>query len=249
MGLPGQVRNLRNSYRVRYNAEEMANGFALFSLASEALRSLVVASKSWGVTVNDILLALLMKSLDSCTSGRKQARRRRKLSVGCIVNARKDLGVDSERVFGLFLGSFTVTHEVPEGIALRQLAEAIRDQTSRVKRHKLYLASPLELGFGRFMLKFFSPRKRRTFYAKYYPLWGGITNMNLNSLWDQKSATAPLDYFRGVSTGPITPLVLSVSTVGQRLNLGVCYRTAVFRSEDIERFESRLREQLEETRR
>ena len=46
--------------------------------------------------------------------------------MGCIVNLRKDLGVDSRRTFGLFLGSFMVTHEVPEGMSLRELRALAR---------------------------------------------------------------------------------------------------------------------------
>ena len=65
------------------------------------------------------------------------------------------------------------------------------------------------------MLIFFSPERRKKFYQKNYPLWGGITNMNLNSLWTSGQKRVPLDYFRAVSTGPATPLVLSVTTVGR----------------------------------
>jgi hypothetical protein len=113
----------------------------------------------------------------------------------------------------------------------------------------LYLASPLELGFARFMLKLFSPVRQKKFYAKHYPLWAGITNMNLNSLWDETDRNAPLDYFRGVSTGPVTPLVLSVTTIGDRANLGVSYRVAVFSRNDIKELQCRFQEHLEETRR
>jgi hypothetical protein len=156
--------------------------------------------------------------------------------------------MDGARVFGLFLGSFMVTHEVPAEISLRRLAEDVRQQTLPVKRCRLYLAAPMELAFASLMLKFSSPMQRKKFYSKNYPLWGGITNMNLNSLWDQKDANAPLDYIRGVSTGPVTPLVLSVTTIGDRVNLGVSYRTAAFSAIDIEEFQARFHDHLQETR-
>jgi hypothetical protein len=72
--------------------------------------------------------------------------------------------------------------------------------------------------------------------------------MNLNPLWAPNDRHGPLDYFRAVSTGPVTPLVLSVTTVGERVNLGVSYRTTVFSKPDIENLQSRFREHLEETR-
>jgi NRPS condensation-like uncharacterized protein len=207
----------------------------------------VAAADAWDVTVNDLLIGVLKKSLSPYASARATARKRRKISIGCIVNLRKDLGVDSSRVMGLFLGSFFISHEVPDGIRLRELARDIRQQTSAIKRHKLYLGTPLELRFARLMFNFFSPKRQKKFYSKYCPLMAGITNMNLNSLWEQ-GEEAPLDYFRGVSTGPITPLALSVTTFGDRANLGLSYRTTVFSRLDIENLKSRFLEYLRETR-
>jgi hypothetical protein len=71
--------------------------------------------------------------------------------------------------------------------------------------------------------------------------------MNLNSLWPA-GGNAPLDHWRGVSTGPITPLVLSVTTAGERVNMGVSYRTSVFSREDIGQLQARFLRQLESAR-
>jgi hypothetical protein len=48
-----------------------------------------------------------------------------------------------------------------------------------------------------------------------------------------EDATAK-DYFRAVSTGPVTPLVLSLTTVGDHANIGLTYRTTVFSAAVIE---------------
>ena len=233
--LPTQIRNLRRSCRAPCrDAANMANRFIFFSLGPETLRSVVAAGKSWEVTVNDVWLALLLKSLSPLAAERMRARKRQAISVGCIVNLRATLAVDSRRTFGLFLGSFTVTHEVPDGIGLRTLARDVQQQTAAIKRHRLFLGTSLELGFARFMLKFFSPERRTKFYPKNFPLWGGITNLNLNSLWKAEGNDGPLDYFRGVSTGPATPLVLSVTTIRDRANIGLTYRSAVYSPEGVE---------------
>jgi len=246
-GLPAQARNLRRSHRPRYrDIRDLSNGFNLFSLTPDCLRSLVAAGRSWDVTVNDLLLALLLKSVSPLSMERVQAARRRLISAGCIVNLRRDMGVDSSQAFGLFLGSFTVTHAVPQGIALRELAKDISQQTAVVKQHRLALATPMELAFGRFALRFFSLERRKRFYQKNYPLWGGLTNLNLNSLWGPATDEGPIDYFRGVSTGPVTPLVLSVTTAGERVNVGLSYRATVFSTRDIEQTISHFMHELEQ---
>jgi hypothetical protein len=85
-------------------------------------------------------------------------------------------------------------------------------------------------------------------FSKHYPLWGGITNLNLNRLWVPDSTNATLDYFRGVSTGPVTPLVLSVTTFEERFNLGLSFRAAVFSRRGIENLPHRFRELLQANR-
>jgi hypothetical protein len=244
--LPKQIRLMRQTCRPRYrSAGDFRNGFRFFSLAPESLRALIWAAKSWRVTVNDLLMAVLMKALAPLAGKRLQAKKRRNLSLGCIVNLRRDLGVDSRRTFGLFLGSFAVTHAVPEELGLRGLAGDIGRQTLAIKQARLYLGTPLELGFARFTQRFFSLELRQSFYQKNYPLWGGITNMNLNALWGRPDEPGPMDYFRGVSTGPATPLVLSVTTVRDRANIGLSYRSTVFTPEEIEQVKDRFLDQLE----
>ncbi len=227
--MPPFIRDMKRSYHVPcHDAQDGANGVALFSLPSEQLRAVVATAKDWGVTVNDVFLALLFQGLAPLVAPYRAHRKRTKISVGCIVNTRSDLGADSRKQFGLFLGSFVTTQALSEGIKLRELAGDIHQQTERVKRNKLYLAAPLELRLARFVLSFFSTARRKKLYLKNYPLWGGITNMILNPLWP-----SPPDYFRAVSTGPVTPLVLSVTTVGDHANIGLTYRTSVFSEADI----------------
>lgn len=250
LAVPAHTRQLRRSCRPRYaDAGDLTNGVVRLPLAPEEFHALRAAAKSWGVTVNDLLLALLLKGLAPKAAGRFDARRRRRLSVGCIVNLRQDLPADQRGAFGLFLGSFTVTHAVPEGIGLRRLAGDIRGQTAPIKRHKLYLATPIALAFARLMLRLFGPARRNGFYAKHHPLWGGLTNLNLNRLWNPPPSHALRDYWRSVSTGPVTPLVLSATTIGDRMNLTVSYRTTVFSRTDVADLAGHFREGLEETQR
>ena len=62
--------------------------------------------------------------------------------------------------------------------------------------------------------------------------------MNLNFLWAQPEGKPAVDYFRAVSTGPVTPLVLSITTVGNKANIGLTYRTTVFSSAAIDSLKS-----------
>ena len=234
--LPGSIRQMRSTCRPAYrDAGDMNNKFVCFSLDQPILAGIIRAAKDWNVTLNDLFLALLLQGLARLATDRAGAGRRRNLALGCIVNTRRDLGLEGKPVFGMFLGSFVVHHAVPAQIQLPDLARAVARQTRAIKQKRLYLGSSLELTFGRLMMALFAERRRKRLYQKHYPLWGGITNMNLNALWPQPEQSRPVDYLRAVSTGPVTPLVASISTIGHVASIGLSYRTTVFVAPDIGR--------------
>lgn len=235
LNLPSQFRKLGRSWRPIYRDEmDMGNGFDLFSLTPDQLQLLIDTGKSWGVTLNDLFLTLLLKILAPLQGHRAFSTRRHLFSVGSIVNIRKDMQVDSRRTFGIFLGSFAVTHAVPEGIRLRTLATEVHRQTQRIKQTARYMGAPVDLAIALTLLSFLSTERKKKFYQKHYPLWGGVTNMNLNTIWPQDNRQQPINYFRAVSTGPATPLVLSITTVRDIVNIGISFRSTVFSPADIE---------------
>jgi NRPS condensation-like uncharacterized protein len=238
---------MRSSCRPPFrDPNDLANRFTFFQLSPASLPALHAAAKSLKVTLNDLFLALLLKSIAPLASRRMKATRRRRLSVGCIVNLRRDLDAETQKAFGLFLGSFIVTHMVPDDTNLKDLAREIGAITERIKRARLYSGMLLELSIGRLALHLFSTERKKTLYQKHYPLWGGITNMNLNAIWDQQRVEKPVDYFRAVSTGPVTPLVLSITTAGNNVNIGVTYRSAVFSMEQVEQIKENFLRQVKQ---
>ena len=243
--LPAQFRAMRKAIRPGgTDGDDFGNGVELFTLGGGDLDLLRAAGKRLGVTVNDLFLALLMRSLAPLCEAAQRAGRDR-ISLGCIVNARRDLGIENEDAFGLVLGGFSVTCGIAETADFPTLTRSIAEQTRRFKRGGLHLANALEMGLVLRLMSLFSTNQRRRFYPKNYPLWGGLTNMNLKKLPVEPAAAQPLDYLRTVSTGPVTPLVLSVTTFGNGVNLSLSYRTSVFPRAEIsavrERFVAALR--------
>lgn len=237
--LPYLYVQLNRSWRPRYVDEMDVNiGFDFFSLKAPQLEQLKLASKTWRVTFNDLFLAFMLKIFASLKDHRVSSRKRKQFSIGTIVNIRKDMEVDSRQTFGLFLGSFVVTHAVPDGIGLKQLAEDVHRQTSRIKRTRRYMGTPLDLASSIRSVSMLSTERKKKFYQKHYPLWGGLTNMNLNTIWPQSNETTPVNYFRAVSTGPATPMVLSITTVQEMANISISFRTTVFSTADINHIKS-----------
>jgi hypothetical protein len=234
--LPGHIADVRRCFRPKYkDYNDQSNGFAYFSLEPRQFRPLLTSAKEWGLTVNDIFIAILLKSLEPFAARRRFESRRKKLSVVSVINIRRDLFVKDIEGFGMYLGTFNVSHNMPDGIEIKDLAEDVHRQTEKIKRHRLYLGAIIEQGFALFLLGSILKKQRSKLYSKNYPLWGGISNINLNTIWDQPDDKAHVDYFRAVSTGPATPIVFSLTTVKDTLNVGVSFRKTVFSEIDVEK--------------
>ena len=231
------VADARRAWRVPYtHIEDGTNAYLGVPVDAARTAALRAAAKAWGVTFNDLLLACLLQALSPLAARRRGAPRRNRLAVASILNMRRDLRPEARDAVSPFLAAFRVSHTVPEGIGLQQLAQDVQRQTSNIKRNHLYLQSLLALGLSALLWPLLTPLQRFGFYPKHFAVWAGITALDLNPLWGQADAadTAGLDYLRAVPTGPLCPLVLAVTSVHDQLHLGFAFRTSAFSREAVD---------------
>jgi hypothetical protein len=228
--LPGMAASCRRTVRPRYpRGDDPRNGFAYRRLDSPRVTGLVATARSWGVSVNDLSLAIVLDAMAPLAGDRPPVARRHELAVASIVNLRREFQSDPNTTFGQFLSAFRVSHPVPAGIPLRQLAREVHADTARVKAGKLYLQSLLGIAMSGVLWRFLSGTQRARFYAKNYPTWGAITPVNVDAHWAGAGGRMPPpEYMRAVSTGPLAPIVVAVTTAADVLHAGISYRTAAF---------------------
>jgi NRPS condensation-like uncharacterized protein len=227
----------RRAHRPQYsNVEDARNGFAYVRLDPPQLRALLGASKSWGVTLNDLLLASLMQALSPIAGERRREPHRTELAVASIMNIRQDFKPGTQEALSPSLAAFRVGHPVPEGIGLRQLVQDVHAVTARIKREHRYLQSIVGLGLSALIWPFLNASQRHRFYPKHYPVWAGVTTLNINPIWSraQGARTEHLDYLRAVPTGPLCPMVLAATTTHDVLHIGIAFRTAAFSRSTVE---------------
>jgi hypothetical protein len=227
----------RRSVRPRYpGGTDPRNAFAQCRVDRHEFAALTGTAKAWGVTVNDLLMAILLHVLEPLAGLRAPGERRRELAVGSVVNLRRDFGADPNTTFGQFLSSFRVSHPMPPGISLQRLACDIHAETACIKREKLYLQNLMAIGASGVLWPFLSREQRERFYTKHYPAWGAITMVDVDALWAHAGGRMPPpEYLRAVSTGPLAPLVVAVTTAAGVLQAGISYRTAAFTPADVDR--------------
>jgi hypothetical protein len=227
----------RRSVRPRYRAiEDGYNGFIDIRLGPPALEHLGAACKKWGVTLNDLLLAILLDQLAGPVGKRDGTTRRHEIGVASIMNIRRDFDADVRRTFGQFLASFRISHPVPAGVGLREISRDVHRETARIKSNKLYLQSLTALAIGAIVWRFLSTARRWRVYAKTYPVWAGLSMLNVNALWNPHGNEQVPEYIRAASTGPLSPIVFAVTTAGDVLHAGITYRRGAFDAAEIDAF-------------
>ncbi|HZI82464.1 MAG TPA: hypothetical protein VFF44_01040, partial [Casimicrobiaceae bacterium] len=200
------------------------NGFQSYRVGPEELAALLRTAKAWRMTMNDLVLAMLLRALSAVVP---REGRRSELGVASIVNLRGEFESDAHNTFGLFLASLRISHPVPAGIELRPLADDVHAETERIKKEKLYLQTLLALGWTAVAWRFLSSERRRRFLAKHYPIWVGVTSLNIDALWPEGSTPgAPFEYTRAVPTGSLAPVAFAITTFRGAMQVGVSFRIA-----------------------
>ena len=105
--------------------------------------------------------------------------------------------------------------------------------TARIKREKLFLTTLFAMAVDRIIGRFQTPAQRMAIYAKNYPVGAGVSSLHVNAVWQSPDGSAAPIYIRGVPTGPLSPIVLAVTTSGDMLFAGLSYRTSAITAEDI----------------
>jgi hypothetical protein len=244
--LPSMAASCRRSCRAPCRTDRAAtNAFLSFRVEPKEFAALLGTAKDWGVTLNDLYLAMLLQALARVVPRRPGTARRNELGVASIVNLRGGFESDPSDTFGQFLASLRVSHPVPPGIELRELATAVRARTERVKKEKLYLQTLLGLAWTGLAWRFLTPERRRRFFAKHYAIWAGTTSLNVDPLWPiAPGCGAPAEYTRAVPTGPLAPMVFALTTFRGAMHLGVSFRTADVSRETAERVATTFLDQV-----
>ncbi|MEO8738712.1 MAG: hypothetical protein ABI537_03300 [Casimicrobiaceae bacterium] len=234
--LPGLAQGCRRAFRPRYAAAtDGYNAYTHFLVDPAQQARLDRVATAWGVSRNDLWLAVLLKTIAPLAPQRRSEPRRKVLAVASIVNVRRDMGAAGDNAFAPMLASFRVGHAVADNIGMRELARAVHGQTNRIKTGKIYLQTLLALGIVAQEWRFLSEAQRHRFFAKHYPVVAGLTSLNVDMLWTPATheGQATLEYVRGVATGPLAPMILALTNAGGAVVVGIAFRTTVYQRETV----------------
>ncbi len=196
-----------------------------FPLGALALRD---QARRQGVKVNDLFMAGLLEAASRHVPTQTR-RKRQRLAVGNVVNIRPLTRVDLSCGFGLFLG---LTHASALPRALRdwpRLLKSVSRQNQRIRQQRLAATSFLRLFAASVAAYFSSVEEMYHFFRKEMPLAAGVSNVNLldPQLVELQRTGTLLRYERVAPTGPMVPVALAVTTLGDQLSVVLTYRKSL----------------------
>ncbi|MCS7034674.1 MAG: hypothetical protein NZ561_11890, partial [Phycisphaerae bacterium] len=196
------------------------------------------------VKVNDLFLAALARTVDELAPiDRKPIRPN--LALGTVVDLRGLRGKALGDQFGVFLG-FTSTIVRPS--VLRdddRLLASIAAQSALARDRGLAQASQVRMALALLYERTLHGQKLEGFYRKRFPLAGGISNVTLHNTWAAElHPTILREYVRASPCGPLVPLVVTPTTLGSGLHLGVTTRSALMNPAQAEQIGPRFLREL-----
>lgn len=227
----GMIRRYTRMRRVQKiastNLDDHRTQFSLFAARDGLIDPLRRFANDRGAKLNDVFLAALA---EACALHVPLQRRtnRADMAVGSIVDLRPFCPDDLSQVFGLFLGFTNVVCRPHELAGFERLLRTVSNQTKLQKQTGVAPASLIWMGAAMTIGKLSRPEELYHFYRKELPLAGGISNVDMSKTWAAQYHPAPLlDYIRISPTGPMTPLVLTTTTLGEKFHLGLTHRSGL----------------------
>lgn len=232
-GLEGHVLDLfRRHNRLRRACKPVsgASDFSVRVLLADVpegvAEDLRLACRRQGLKVSDALLAALAEACRRHVPFQSRPNRR-DVAIGNIIDLRSH-GSRAIENFGLYLG---FTHLVCRPDELADWQRLLRSTARQNRTHRRAGVTHSSTAWWMTALawqRWLPPGRLYHFYRKEFPLAGGLSNVRLDTLLPAWNSSTPiLNYTRIAPTGPVAPVVMTTTTLGNRLRMALTYRPAV----------------------
>jgi hypothetical protein len=225
-------------------AAQMQVNYDLYPTPPGTVAGLKHFARSLGATVHDVILAALGRAMAEVMP-RRGGHGNRRLALGTIVDTRADVQQDIRNTLGAFFGYYRVQCPADEALDLAEMTRRIAALTGPIKAGHRYLDSVVNMRVLGAIWPWLKEAARPNFARRALPFSAAVSNVYLHDTWvDRAGRGQVLEYFRGASTGPMLPLILSPTTLGDQMNVAVTYRTTAFSRSRIEQIMASILDQL-----
>ncbi len=250
IGLPAAIlrsmqqwRNNRSAWRVAFWSNKRWDvNYQRFCTSSGTVARLKEFARSNSATVHDVILAAFSRALARSMPSRG---RERGIALGSIVDSRSVADIDLSNSLGAFLGYYLVRNQPDASATLASTVREIAARTAPIKARHRYLDSAINMQATNLVWPWLDEADKPHYTRSVLPMTGGVSNVVVREPWIDANRDKILEYHRVAPTGPLLPLVITPTTLGDSMNIGATYRIAGFARAKIDGLMANLIEQLE----
>ena len=236
----------RSVAKVPYSSSlQMETRYELYRASAGVVPQLRHFARSLGATVHDVILAALGRAMAEFLPCRAM-RRQQTMALGTIVDTRGEAQEDLSGSLGAFLGYYLVPLAADRDLSLAEAVRCVAAASRPIKARRAYLDALIGMKLAGALWSRLRPSSKPFFMRNAVPITAGVSNVVVRDPWMERERGGCItEYVRGVSTGPILPVVLSPTTFGDEMNVGVCYRIAGFSRQKINGVMEMFMDQIE----
>lgn len=209
-------------------------GFRFFQFDDGMVNRLWRFARNRGATVHDVFLAVLHQVLGRRLPCRRSLTQCDKIALGSIVDIRSETAEPFRETLGVLLGFWTLSERAGAFGSLSEAVERFAARTRQIKSRRAHLDSLVSIEIGATAWPRLPRPWRARLMRRTMPLTAGITNVVVRDRWlEQNVVGAIVEYARAAPLGPTVPLVISPTTMGNRLNIGFTYASSEFAESEI----------------
>ena len=202
-------------------------------------------ARQCGGTVQDLLFALMFVGLEHLFHDDLKESRRQTLALRSMVDLRREAAHDVDLALSQVLGCMTVRTRVDPDATIRQLVQQVSRQTRAQKDEKHYRFYSAQLDLMSRLWDLAPEWLNRTFSPRAFPVVGMISNLNLTDLLAEEIGAGKIcNYYRMTGNGPLSPMMLSATTVGPIMNISTTHHNNQFSRSEVDCFGAFLSQQI-----
>lgn len=237
------VKLFYNAYRLTLNNKfDFHSLYVSETLSTETFTKLKAYCCQQHVSINDLFIAQLAQLMGRFSASSRYLKTRKRfrgqrdhIAISSIADIRHKANQPLDDVLGQYLSSYTVVISQPEKRSTEDILQEVHQYTRLIKQSSRLIRSLFNFKSALwFWDKHQQSQKGAVFFHKYAPICAGISNVNVRDEWlSQESGQkiSVLDYWRVSPTGPLAPLVFSITTFRGQLTVCLAYRSTAVAKE------------------
>lgn len=243
-GLRGLLTRTRATAPWQSVSPECRSDVRMLTIPQDSLDRLRRMARQNGCTVNDCLLATIIRAIGCALPEHKRHAWRRNIAICNIADLRR-LNPELGQKSGVYVGFFgTHLGALPREDA--PLIDLIRRQTSRAKRLCMPLASLATFRAIPRLWPLLPAETLSGFLRTFFRYSAGLSNLRLGPEWDDPTWSRVVrGYTRACPLGMMLPLIFGVTTQGSEMTVTVTWARGGYSPEQIDNIASRIRAFLE----